>query len=256
MPVSAPALALHGGTVSFGSNVALDDVDIAVGRGDFVVLLGANGSGKSTLVRALLGIVRLRAGRAEILGQPLARFHEWERVGYVPQRPSAATGVPASVVEVVLSGRIARRRGPGGHRPADRAAAGRALETVGLGHLARAPVASLSGGQQQRVLIARALATDPDVLVLDEPIAGVDLESQESFAEVLRGLGERGASALVVAHALGTLQPLVQRTVVLESGRVAYDGPPRIVDVAGAHAHHGPPPGYDAGGFGRTRAAP
>jgi zinc transport system ATP-binding protein len=251
-----PALAMLGGTVAYGANVALDRVDLAVAEGEFVVLLGPNGSGKSTLVRALLGIVTLRGGHVEILGRRLSEFHEWERVGYVPQRPSAATGVPATADEVVLSGRIARSRWVGGHRASDRAAAGHALEMVGLASLADAPVASLSGGQQQRVLIARALVTDPDVLLLDEPLSGVDLDSQEGLVPVLRRLGERGAAILVVAHALGVLEPLVQRAVVLDRGRVVYHGAPRPEDVHGEHPHHHAQVRAEVGSFGRARGAP
>ena len=148
--------------------------------------------------------------------------------------------VPATVAEVLLSGRVARTGIFRRFTAADRAAAERALDTVGMSELARASVAELSGGQQQRTLIGRALAAEPDVLVLDEPVAGVDLEHQESFAVTLGELKREGRSVLLVAHALGVMEPLVDRSVVLQGGRITYDGPPLAQQIQPAHAHHHP----------------
>ncbi|MGH2734499.1 MAG: metal ABC transporter ATP-binding protein [Actinomycetota bacterium] len=230
---------LAGATVTFGSTVALDQVDFHLDRGEFVVLLGANGSGKTTLVRALLGLVPLSAGSLVLFGEPGPRFRDHRRIGYVPQRSSAAAGVPASVMEVVLTGRLARTRLIGGYQKADREAAMAALDVVDMTGRADRPIATLSGGQQQRVLIARALAGEPDLLVLDEPVSGVDLEHQESFAETLGVLTKEGRSVLLVAHALGVIEPLVQRAVVLTGGRVGYDG--AVVEhLHDSHVHHHP----------------
>jgi zinc transport system ATP-binding protein len=237
MRVTTPALALYDARVALGASVVLDGIDFSFGEGEFVALLGPNGSGKTTLVRALLGIVPLTRGRVEIFGVPLKRFNVWERIGYVPQRATAATGVPATVFEVVLSGRVARSRALGGYRRSDRDAAGRALESVGLAQLARRPVATLSGGQQQRVLIARALAGEPDVLVLDEPVSSADMDSRHGLLETLGALDRAGRSVLVVTHSLGPMNHLVERAVVLELGRVVYDGPPRAEDVELRHPH-------------------
>jgi zinc transport system ATP-binding protein len=239
MRVGPPALAMHEGRVAIGGTVVLDAIDFHLHTGEFVALLGPNGSGKTTLVRALLGVVPLAGGRVELFGSPLKRFREWQRIGYVPQRVTAATGVPATVFEVVLSGRVARSKALGRFRASDRDAARSALDTVGLGHLSGHPVASLSGGQQQRVLIARALAGEPDVLVLDEPVSSADLDSQQGFSEALGALDRARRSVLVVAHSLGTMKPLVQRTVVLGHGGVLYDGPPRPDDAdPHPHPHH------------------
>jgi zinc transport system ATP-binding protein len=231
---------LTSGHVLLGGNCVLHDVDFRLDSGEFVVLLGANGSGKTSLVRALLGLVPLSSGELKVFGRPLRTFRDWKRIGYVPQRFTAASGVPASVSEVVLSGRVARAPRLRGYTKEDREAAARALESVALANFDRVPVENLSSGQQQRVLIARALAGEPDVLVLDEPVSGVDLEQQQQFAVTLKGLKEDGRTVLLVAHSLGALAPLVTRAVVLELGRVTYEGPPLAEQVHTEHIHHHP----------------
>ena len=165
--------------------------------------MGANGSGKSTLVRALTGLLPLTAGTLDLFGTRLDRFHDWHRIGFVPQRPGAAGGVPASVWEVVASGRLTRRRLLRPLVRQDRIAIDEALAVVGLEGLAREGVSNLSGGQQQRVLIARALAGQPDLFFLDEPTAGVDLPNQYALADSLAELKRRGATIVLVAHELG-----------------------------------------------------
>jgi zinc transport system ATP-binding protein len=238
--MNAAPFELRGGRVVLGVTVVLDEVDFRLDAGEFAVLLGGNGSGKTTLVRALLGLVPLARGEGRLFGRPLSRFTEWGRIGYVPQRFTAASGVPATVDEVVLSGRVARTRMFRRFTTGDRAAVKRALGIVGMSEIAHASVAELSGGQQQRTLIARALAAEPDVLVLDEPVAGVDLEHQESFATTLAELKAEGRSVLLVAHSLGVMEPLVDRSIVLQGGHITYDGPPLEHQVQPAHAHHHP----------------
>jgi zinc transport system ATP-binding protein len=229
---------ISGGVVAYGGRAVLHGVDLRVTAGETVAVLGANGSGKSTLVRAALGLVPLQRGEIRLFGTPLRRFRERHRLGYVPQRLGAGSGVPATVREVVSAGRLARR-GPGRPgRAADRDAITTALESVGLAERAGDQVDTLSGGQQQRVLIARALAGGPDLLVLDEPTAGVDAGSQTAFAEVLRIFGAAGGTILLVAHELGPLAPLIDRAVVVHHGRIVHDGP--APEPVGHHAapHH------------------
>lgn len=237
--MSEPVVDLAHGVVAYDGRPVLRDVRLITTAGEVVALLGANGSGKSTLIRAVLGLVPLAGGTVNLFGTPLRRFRQWWRIGYVPQRIGAGSGVPATVAEVVASGRLARRGilRPAG--PADRAAVTAALDAVDLADRARDPVAALSGGQQQRTLIARALAGDPELLILDEPTAGVDAASQEAFATALRGFVASGGTVLLVAHELGPLQPLISRAVVLHHGEVVHDGAvPRPAD------HHGDP-GHD-----------
>ena len=253
MENTAP-FSLSGGDVSLEGRPILKGVDLEVHEHEFVALLGANGSGKTTLVRALLGLLPLSSGDLRLFGEPLRSFRGWERIGYVPQRFSAASGVPASVTEVVQTGRVARSRRFRPYGETDRKAVREALEEVGIGELAGRPVSGLSGGQQQRVLIARALAGEPDVLVLDEPISSVDLEQQESFANTLTGLAGTGRSFLLVAHALGPLQPLVDRAIVLQGGRVVYDGRPFEPSHEEMHVHpHHPEPLQAHDPFGGRR---
>jgi zinc transport system ATP-binding protein len=225
--------------VGYDGREILHDISLTVPAGEVVAILGANGSGKSTLVRTILGLVPLGRGEIELFGVAQRRFRDWKRVGYVPQRLGAGSGVPATVGEVVASGRLARR---GIFRPsgaADRAAVREALTAVGLLDRIGDPVATLSGGQQQRTLIARALAGKPDLLVLDEPTAGVDAASQQAFAAALGRFGAAGGTILLVAHELGPLRPLIDRAVVVHEGRIAYEGAPP--EPAGHHAE----PGHD-----------
>lgn len=234
-----PAFLMAGGRVELEHRPVLRGVDVRIEVGEVVAVLGPNGSGKSTLVRALLGLVPLAGGRVELYGRPPSRFRDWHRIGYVPQRLTAGGGVPATVREVVASGRVTRRRRLRPATAADRRAVESALTAVGLATRSREPVAALSGGQQQRVLIARALAGEPDTLVMDEPTAGVDAASQERLASTLRDLVSHGRTVLLVAHELGPLDPLVTRAVCLADGRVVRDGPPPRPE--GEHAL----PGHD-----------
>jgi zinc transport system ATP-binding protein len=225
--------------VRLGASEVLRGVDFALNAGEFAVLLGPNGSGKSTLVKALLGLVRLQQGRRTIFGQDPASFKRWDLIGYVPQRVTAAAGVPVTVEEVVLSGRAGKVGLFGPYRSSDRDAARRALELVDLLPAARERVETLSGGQQQRVLIARALATDPRVLVMDEPVASVDMAHQESFAATVHQLHSMGTSILLVAHSLGAMEPLAQRAIVIERGKIIHDGAPdHSAVLEHAHPHH------------------
>jgi zinc transport system ATP-binding protein len=229
--VDEPLIEARGVSYAYGSTSVIDDVDLAVRRGEFVALVGPNGSGKSTLLRVLLGALRPARGSVRLLGRPSSELTDRWRIGYVPQRPTLAPDVPATVREIVTTGRLARR---GWWRPlqrVDRTAVGHALESVDLVELADRPIAQLSGGQQQRAFIARAFASEPELLVLDEPIAGIDAESQRRFRESLVHLiGEHGAGVLLVSHELSAVADVIDRVIVLKR-RVLFDGPPaRLVD--------------------------
>lgn len=227
-----PVISLLGVTASLGARTVLRGIDLTVGRGEVVALLGANGSGKSTTVRAVVGQVPVTGGDLRLFGTPLARFRAWRRVGYVPQRSTAAGGVPATVREVVSAGRLSHT-GLGPLRRTDKAAVQRALEVVGMADRARDSVNALSGGQHQRILIARALAGEPDLLIMDEPLTGVDLASQRVLADALREQTGDGTSVLLVLHELGPLAPLIDRAVVLRDGRVErVDQPEQLHDLA------------------------
>jgi zinc transport system ATP-binding protein len=227
--------------VSQSGRAVLHGVTLDVRAGEVVAILGPNGSGKSTLVKSMVGLLPLSAGVVQLFGTPLPRFDEWSRVGYVPQRATAASGVPATVREVVTSGRLSQRRLLRPLRRADRVAVEEALDVVGMADRASDGVAQLSGGQQQRVLIARALASKPDLFVLDEPTAGVDLPSQEALVETLRPLVGRGATIVLVAHEVGVMHSLIDRAVVIRDGHKVYDGEaPTGEQPAPFHGHAHP----------------
>nr|WP_230422644.1 metal ABC transporter ATP-binding protein [Catenulispora pinistramenti] len=238
----APVVAARHVTVSLGGRAILHGVDLEVPGGQTVALLGANGSGKSTLVKTVVGLYPVDGGRVELFGTPLPDFKAWQRVGYVPQRTTAAAGVPATVGEVVASGLLSPRNWIRRRTRGDRAAVREALATVGMLDRIGDPVAALSGGQQQRVLIARALARRPDLLIMDEPMAGVDLVSQQAFADTLEELSAHGTTLLLVLHELGPLARLIDRTVVLRAGTVRYDGAP--IEHGEPDAGHGHQAGH------------
>jgi len=235
-----PPVRLTDAAVAIGGRPVLRGIDLEVHAGDFLALMGANGSGKSTLVRALTGLRPLTSGSLELFGTPFASFHDWHRIGFVPQRTGATSGVPASVWEVVASGKLTTRRLLRPMGRADRAGVDEAIAAVGLTDQARLGVSQLSGGQQQRTLIARALVGCPDLFFLDEPTAGVDLPSQQALADALRVLKDRGSTIVLVAHELGAMAPLVDRAVVMRDGRKAYDGP-ALADHEVHHPEFGEP---------------
>ena len=223
--------------VRLDSRPVLRDVSMHVGTGELVTILGANGSGKSTLVRTIVGLLPASRGDVELFGTPIDEFDAWHRLGYVPQRSASVPGVPATVEEVVAAGLLSRRRLF--HRM-DKSAVGEALERVGLADLRSRPVTQLSGGQHQRVLIARALVTHAELLVMDEPTAGVDHENTVALAQLLGSLVADGTTVALVAHDLGPVRPFVSRAVVLTEGHVTYDGPCAELreDDHHDHPHH------------------
>lgn len=240
---------VQGASAAIGGRPILHEVDLTLGPGEVLTLLGANGSGKSTLVRAIVGLVPLTGGVITVFGKALPQFSDWARVGYVPQRVTAASGVPATVREVVAAGRLSGRRIFARFGAADRSAVDDALDVVGLLPMAGTGVAQLSGGQQQRVLIARALAGGPDLLILDEPMSGVDADSQAAIVAALRRMTGAGTSVLVVLHELGQLAPLIDRSMVLRGGRVVYVGTAPPDPAEDRDADHDCHPQV-AGGFG------
>ena len=225
MSAAEPVLALHGASIGYAERAVVRDVDLTVRAGDVVAVLGANGSGKTTLVRGVLGLAAVLSGEVELFGHPLGDVRDRARVGYVPQRHTVGGAIPSTVREVVTSGRLPRLGLLGRPRAADKAAVHDAIEAVDLLPLADTDVAALSGGQQRRVLIARALASEPDLLIMDEPTAGVDQASQQALARTVARLAERGVTMVIVTHEVGPLVGVVTRAVVVHEGRITYDGP-------------------------------
>ena len=209
-----------------GGPPVLHDVDLAVEQGEFVAIAGPNGGGKTTLLRIVLGLERPQAGSARLFGEPAVRCSRRFRIGYLAQRALLGIESPVTVREVVSAGRAPRNGFAGRLGKRDRALVDAAIERVGLGPLAGKPTATLSGGQQQRAFIAKALAGQPELLVLDEPTAGVDVDAQESLAALLDELHrELGATVLLVSHEFGAVERFVER-LVLVRGAIVFDGDP------------------------------
>lgn len=241
----APAVVVSHVGVSLGGLPILRDVSCQVNTGEITALLGGNGAGKSTLLKAILGVLPHQSGDIDLFGSPLHGFRQWRRIGYVPQRSSLQLR-QATVTEVVASGRLARRTPFVPMRAADKLHIAEAIETVGLLDQRKNAFVELSGGQQQRALIARALAGEPELMLLDEPFAGVDLKTQDTLADVLRQRNAQGMSVLIVLHELGPLAEDIDRGIVLVNGRVTSAGP--LSDPDTVHSGHetedrtGPPP--------------
>jgi zinc transport system ATP-binding protein len=214
------SLALQLDHVSFGyvhGSPVLRDVSLTVDRGEFVAIAGPNGGGKTTLLRLILGLEQPTNGR---LDRCVARL------GYLAQRAQTGTDAPLTVRELVTAGRVPRTRLFGPLRRADRDAVHNAIERVGLSARADRRLSTLSGGQQQRAFIAKALAGEPELLALDEPTTGVDVEAQEAIAALLQQLGnELGMTILYVSHEFGAVEYFVERLVLVRE-RIVFDGPP------------------------------
>ncbi|HZO50215.1 MAG TPA: ABC transporter ATP-binding protein [Gaiellaceae bacterium] len=236
-----PALELRG--VSFAyvpGRPVLERVDLGVEQGEFVAIAGPNGGGKTTLLRLALGLERPDEGTVLLLGEPAESCSRRREVGYLAQRSQLGGEAPATVREVVAAGRLARSGLLGPLRRRDRAVVDEAIARVGLTERARAPLRTLSGGMQQRAFIAKALASEPSLLVLDEPTTGVDADAQEALASLLDELNrELGATVLYVSHEFGAVEGHVRRLVLVRGG-IVFDGAPQ--DLPGlwhdpSHAH-------------------
>jgi zinc transport system ATP-binding protein len=204
----------------------LDGVDLAIEPGELVAIAGPNGGGKTTLMRLALGLERPDRGRVLLFGEPAHRFSRRAELGYLAQRSQLGTDAPATVREVVAAGRLVRGGLFGPLRAPDGRAVDEAIARVGLSDVAARPLARLSGGQQQRAFVAKALAAEPSLLVLDEPTTGVDVEAQEALAGLLDRLHrELGVTILYVSHEFGAVERYVQRLVLVRGG-IVFDGPP------------------------------
>jgi zinc transport system ATP-binding protein len=215
--------------VSFGyrpGQRVLEEVDLELAEGEFVAVAGPNGGGKTTLVRIVLGLERPTRGTALLYGEPAHRFSHRRSLGYLAQRSELGGDAPATVREVVSAGRLAAGGMFGPLRDDDRDRVTAAIARVGLEREADAPLRTLSGGMQQRAFIAKALAGQPSLLVLDEPTTGVDAESQESLAALLGELHrDLGVTIVYVSHEFGAVEDVVERLVLVRR-TIVFDGSP------------------------------
>ncbi|ARS88340.1 metal ABC transporter ATP-binding protein [Natrarchaeobaculum aegyptiacum] len=202
---------------AYGEKLAIDDISLSVEQGDFLGLIGPNGSGKTTLLHLMLGLQQPDHGTVELFGEPAQEFEDGQRIGYVAQRSTDRGGtMPITVREAVTMGRFAHvghsRLSDEDHRIVEEA-----LETVGVADLAGRRINQLSGGQRQRAFIARALASEADLLALDEPTVGVDAESRDQFYGLLDDLNRRGITIILIEHDIDVLTRHVNKIACINT---------------------------------------
>ena len=210
-------LDIRNATVTYrNGHTALVDATFAIPTGTITALVGVNGSGKSTLFKAIMGFVPVAGGSVSILGQPVRAALKQGFVAYVPQSEDVDWNFPVLVEDVVMMGRYGRMGPLRWPRGADRAAVAEALDRVGMTPFAKRQIGELSGGQKKRVFLARALAQDGRVILLDEPFTGVDVNTEESIIVLLRALRDEGRVMLVSTHNLGSVPQFCDRAVLLD----------------------------------------
>lgn len=214
-----PAIEVHNLTASYQRKPVLWDIDFRLPQGQLVGIVGPNGSGKTTLLRNIMGLMQADSGYVQIFGKKLAEVRE--RVSYVPQRESVDWDFPANVLEVVEMGRYRRNTLFRRLKEEDRQIAKASLEKVGMLEFAHRQISQLSGGQQQRVFIARSLAQQADLYLMDEPFVGVDAATEESILTLLREMKEQGKTVVIVHHDLQTAYEYFDHIVLLNTRLVA-----------------------------------
>lgn len=225
--IDGPVFKVEHLSFAYNNRRVLKDVSFEVKQGQFVGVIGPNGSGKSTLIKLLVGLMKPQSGSIEIFGEPLERFNDWPRIGYVSQRATHFdVGFPATVREVVSLGRVARvgllRRRQG----SDHDAVDKAMEDVGMTDMQTSLIGNLSGGQQQRVFIARALAQEPEVLALDEPTIGVDPEAHQRFFELMRDLHDRKKLTIIlISHEVDVVMTEVTNLLCINQELIFHGTP-------------------------------
>jgi len=218
---------ITGVSFKYGQEKVLDDINLEIKKGDFLGLIGPNGSGKTTLLKIILGLLTPSSGTVSLFGQRIQDFKERRKIGYVPQKAgSTPTDFPITVGEIVGMG-IPQQNFFGFTSTRNQKAITTALEAVGLGKQQGRLLSSLSGGQQQRVFIARALVSNPELLILDEPTVGVDIEAQNKFYTLLRDLNKRFNLTLVlVSHDIDVVANEVSSLACLNC-KLIYHGTPK-----------------------------
>lgn len=215
-------LSIQGMTVSYGEKPAVFSVDAAFPRESMAAIIGPNGAGKSTLLKAVLGIIPTLSGKVSVFGEPVEKARR--RIAYVPQRASVDWDFPTRVIDVVMMGLYRELGLLHFETRRHRDMACDCLERVGMANFAHRQIGQLSGGQQQRVFLARALAQDADLYLLDEPFAGVDATTEKAIIHVLKGLKEENRTVVCVHHDLATVTEYFDRVLLINVRKVA-DGP-------------------------------
>ncbi|MCB0019566.1 MAG: metal ABC transporter ATP-binding protein, partial [Anaerolineales bacterium] len=232
----APALEVRGVSVRYNGSPALDNVDFVANRGEQIAIVGPNGAGKSTLFGAIVGTIRPNQGTVKVYGSGPGQHI---CIGYVPQRTKIDWRFPVTVDEVVMMGRVGKigwLRAPGRH---DRELVRSSLAQVGMTDLAHRQIGELSGGQQQRIFIARALAQRADLLLMDEPLSGLDIPSQRALFDILASLKPDGVTVLVATHDLNLAAERFDRVMLLNRQIIAFGPPDQVLTSANLLAAYG-----------------
>lgn len=227
MAIEKPIIQINDISYAYGNHQVLEEISFTVEEGDYVGLIGPNGSGKSTLLRLMLGLLKANTGSIKLFDQPIQQLADRSLIGYVPQRITQADiQFPATVEEVVATGRVAKAGLLRPLRSIDKIAIQKAMRLTNVGHYAHRRIGTLSGGERQRVFIARALASDPKLLILDEPTVGVDAASQETFYSLLCDLNSKQKLTIVlVSHDIDVVAQEVKSVLFLNKKLVAFGRP-------------------------------
>ncbi|KON87030.1 zinc ABC transporter ATP-binding protein [Sporosarcina globispora] len=215
--MTQPIIEINHVSYRYEKENVLEDINLTINSGDFLGIVGPNGSGKSTLLKLILNLLKVQKGSIKLFGQEISRFKDWQNIGFVSQKANSFnTGFPATVFEVVSSGLTKKLGLFKFMSKADQATVLHAIESVGMHEFAGRNIGELSGGQQQRVFIARALVSEPKLLILDEPTVGVDVKNVQSFYEMLDDLNKKlGITLLLVTHDIGTISDKVTHVACL-----------------------------------------
>lgn len=200
-------------------NPVFSNISMTVKRGQFTAIVGGNGCGKSTLLRVILGLHPVVKGEVRLFGEPLSRFRMHRRIGYLPQTPNLLPSFPANVMEIVCSGLLSEKSFPRRITAADRLRAVAVLQQLGVESFQHRFISELSGGQRRKVLLARALVTNPELLIMDEPTTELDPASREAFYTMLRHLNtDCGVTILLVSHDSATVGVYASHLAVMDDG--------------------------------------
>lgn len=241
MPVRRPVIEFDRVRFGYPGNLVLNDVSFRIGEGSYVGVIGPNGGGKTTALKLMLGLLKSQEGTVRVFGEDVERREDKADIGYVPQHAAhTSTAFPATVREVVESGRTPRKAFLAGFGPKDRKAVRSAMDAAGIWRLKDRLMRELSGGERQRVLVARALASEPRILLLDEPFEGVDVESQREFYGLLHDLNaKRGLTILFVTHDVEMIGREAHEIICLNRRLECQGSAKEIIHVHAAGHRHG-----------------
>jgi zinc transport system ATP-binding protein len=213
-----PIIEVKNLSVNYGQTEALKNVSFAILKGDFVGLAGPNGAGKTTLIKAILGLIPISNGNIDILGNKLDKFNNWGKIGYLPQKSSTINALfPAIVNEIVILGLLSQKKFPKRTTKNDQIKVNNILNDLGISDLKNKMLGELSGGQQQKVLLARALVSNPEILIFDEPSTALDPNSRESFFKLVKKLNkEKGIAIILITHDTGYIGSYANKLMYLD----------------------------------------